>query len=160
MRRLYRDLLVGLALLIALTGLILALVLALQPGKSSSSSLPSMSKLEEEQIRLEQRMNSTDLSDTSGSLAPEELGKLQTSQGWEAHPGRDCYEGAGGSPLSPDPYSTSLTPAQCRAVCGPGCAGIVTRTGQAGPGPCYRRSSLSLSSCASDPAWTTHVRRE
>ena len=37
--------------------------------------------------------------------------------------GLDCYEGQGGSPLQPDPYSLSVTETECRAACSPGGAG-------------------------------------
>jgi hypothetical protein len=89
---------------------------------------PSLSALEAQQVAsgLEEDGKKTteeeDLpSGKIASSAPVLAGKTSTSQqrstAWEQHRGTDCYEGKGGQPLSPDPYHSSLTLAQCQAAC-------------------------------------------
>ena len=67
----------------------------------------------------------------------------------------DCYAGRGGVPIQPDPFSTQLSLADCRAACDarPACQGIVTGTS----GKCYLRTQLDLSRCVRDAQWTLHL---
>jgi len=76
-------------------------------------------------------------------------------KGWKEEAGLDCYAGRGGLPIQPDPFSTQLALADCRAACDsrPACEGIVTGTS----GQCYLRSKLDLSKCVRDPKWTLHL---
>jgi len=76
-------------------------------------------------------------------------------KGWKEEAGLDCYAGRGGLPIQPDPFSTQLALADCRAACHsrPACEGIVTGTS----GQCYLRRKLDLSKCVRDPKWTLHL---
>jgi len=76
-------------------------------------------------------------------------------KGWKQEAGLDCYAGQGGLPIQPDPFSTRLALADCRAACDsrPACEGIVTGTS----GQCYLRKNLDLSKCVRDPKWTLHL---
>ena len=75
--------------------------------------------------------------------------------GWKEEAGLDCYAGRGGVPIQPDPFSTQLALADCRAACDarPACEGIVTGTS----GQCYLRTQLDLSRCVRDAQWTLHL---
>jgi len=77
------------------------------------------------------------------------------SKGWKERSGLDCYAGKGGLPIQPDPFSTQLAVADCRAACDsrPSCEGIVTGTS----GQCYLRTQLDMSKCVRDPSWTLHL---
>jgi len=76
-------------------------------------------------------------------------------KGWKEEAGLDCYAGRGGVPIQPDPFSTQLALADCRAACDarPACEGIVTGTS----GQCYLRTQLDVSRCVRDPQWTLHL---
>ena len=80
---------------------------------------------------------------------------LFLAPGWKERSGLDCYAGKGGLPIQPDPFSTKLAVADCRAACDsrPSCEGIVTGTS----GQCYLRTQLDLSKCVRDPSWTLHL---
>ena len=80
---------------------------------------------------------------------------LFLAPGWKERSGLDCYAGKGGFPIQPDPFSTKLAVADCRAACDsrPSCEGIVTGTS----GQCYLRTQLDLSKCVRDPSWTLHL---
>ena len=80
---------------------------------------------------------------------------LFLAPGWKERSGLDCYAGKGGLPIQPDPFSTQLAVADCRAACDsrPSCEGIVTGTS----GQCYLRTQLDLSKCVRDPSWTLHL---
>ena len=81
------------------------------------------------------------------------------SQEWKKTAGLDCYEGKGGDPIQPDPYSTNLSLEQCRAVCNQdsSCEGVIRKAsdGQA-QGICYKRRNLQLGNCVQDSVWDLH----
>jgi len=79
----------------------------------------------------------------------------QNLTGWGSHRGKDCYRGAGGDPMDPDPYSRSLGLPACLKACGVGCSAVVVR---AGGGECYRRSRVQLGECVLDEAWDLYVK--
>jgi len=70
-------------------------------------------------------------------------------------PGVDCYEGRGGSPLQPDPYSMSLSVPDCQSACSSRstCEAIITDKS----GKCYLRTNLKVSQCVKDSQWTLHI---
>jgi len=75
--------------------------------------------------------------------------------GWRQSPGLDCYQGRGGTPLHPDPHSTSMSVSQCQAACNsrPECQGAITGQG----GKCYLRTNINVSQCVRDSQWTLHL---
>ena len=93
----------------------------------------------------------------------------QNLTGWRSHRGKDCYRGAGGDPMDPDPYSRfsvsfsfffsfscrSLGLPACLKACGVGCSAVVVRSGggELPVGECYRRSRVLLGQCVQDSAW-------
>ena len=93
----------------------------------------------------------------------------QNLTGWGSHRGKDCYRGAGGDPMDPDPYirfsfsfyfsssssCRSLGLPACLKACGAGCSALVVR---AGGGECYRRSRVQLGECVLDEAWDLYVK--
>ena len=91
------------------------------------------------------------------------LNKLSLGSGatsWKTHVGLDCYEGKGGTPIQPDPLSSSISLVECRSAClrDDACEGVVTRTGQ-NIGYCYKRTDLTLENCVRDSDWTLHEKR-
>ena len=133
---------------------------------------PSLSALEAQQVAsgLEEDSKKTteeeDLpSGKIASSAPVLAGKTSTSQqrstAWEQHRGTDCYEGKGGQPLSPDPYHSSLTLAQCQAACAQdsACKGVIRKAGEQ-TGICYRRRGIQLANCAKDSTWDLFIKKE
>ena len=82
------------------------------------------------------------------------------SASWTTHVGLDCYEGKGGDPILPDPFSSSMSPTECRAVCleDVACEGVVTSSGQ-DTGYCYKRRNLKLKNCVRDSKWTLHNKK-
>ena len=80
-------------------------------------------------------------------------------QEWEKTAGLDCYEGKGGDPIQPDPYSNNLSLQQCRDVCkeDPSCEGIIRKASEKqSQGICYKRKNLQLGSCVQDAVWDLH----
>ena len=102
----------------------------------------------------------------------------QNLTGWRSHRGKDCYRGAGGDPMDPDPYSRfsvsfsvsfslilsfscrSLGLPACLKACGAGCSAVVVRSGggELPVGECYRRSRVQLGECVQDSAWDLYVK--
>jgi len=131
---------------------------------------PSLSALEAQQVA--SGLEEKDLPDTqpppsgkTASSAPVLAGKTSTSQqrstAWEHHRGTDCYEGKGGQPLSPDPYHSSLTLAQCQAACAQdaACKGVIRKAGEQ-TGICYRRRGIQLANCVRDSTWDLFVKKD
>jgi len=139
------------------------------------SLLPSLSALEAQQVAsgLEKDSKKTTeeqdfeppLSGKIASSAPVLAGKSSTSQqrasSWEQHRGTDCYEGKGGQPLTPDPYHSSLSLAQCQAACAQdlACKGVIRKAGEQ-RGICYRRRGIQLANCVKDSAWDLFIKKE
>ena len=72
----------------------------------------------------------------------------------------DCYQGKGGDPIQPDPYSNSISLQDCKAACASdlACQGIIRKYSDGmGRGICYKRRNLVVSKCVSDPQWELHV---
>ena len=81
------------------------------------------------------------------------------SQNWAKTAGLDCYEGKGGDPIQPDPYSTNLSLEQCRYACNQDsqCQGVIRKAAdQQGQGVCYKRTNLQIGSCVQDSVWDLH----
>jgi len=79
---------------------------------------------------------------------------------WTEHEGKDCYKGAGGEALQPDPYGQSLSLEECRSACmgNSECVGIVRKTSDGGSsGICYLRKSIELARCDSGTEWMLHT---
>ena len=84
------------------------------------------------------------------------------SSAWTNYDGRDCYEGAGGQAIQPDPYSQSLSLEDCKSACmsNPSCVGIIrNRSDGSGNGICYLRSSIELSKCDSQTEWDLYLNK-
>jgi len=84
------------------------------------------------------------------------------SSSWTNYGGRDCYEGAGGQAIQPDPYSQSLSLEDCKSSCmsNPSCVGIIRKTSDgSGNGICYLRSSIQLSKCDSQTEWDLYLNK-
>ena len=86
----------------------------------------------------------------------------QARGAWKVHEGLDCYDGKGGVAMAPDPYSNSLSLAECKAACTgeEGCKAVVKRAGEVGPGVCYRRSNVVLGECVRDPVWNLYTQED
>ena len=75
--------------------------------------------------------------------------------------GVDCYQGRGGDPVLPDPYSDSVSLSQCQAACDydSSCQGFIRRASEGqGSGICYRRKNIILSRCVRDSVWNLHMK--
>ena len=80
-------------------------------------------------------------------------------QDWKKTAGLDCYEGKGGDPLGPEPFSTNLSLEQCRDACDQDnqCQGIIRKASdQQEQGFCYKRTNLQLGNCVQDSVWDLH----
>jgi len=87
--------------------------------------------------------------------------KPVTNNKWQTQTGFDCYQGRGGDPILPDPYSSSVSLTQCQAACDSdsSCQGIIRRAADGqGSGVCYRRKNIVLSRCVRDTAWNLHMK--
>ena len=79
---------------------------------------------------------------------------------WTEHPGKDCYDGAGGEPIEPDPYGENLSMDECKSSCmsDSTCVGIIRRTSDgASNGICYLRKNIELGRCESGTDWELHT---
>jgi len=148
---------------------------SLQPSLSALEAQQVASGLEEEDSK--KTTEEEDFPDTQpppptlppsgkiASSAPVLAGKTSTSQqrstSWEQHRGTDCYEGKGGQPLSPDPYHSSLTLAQCQAACAQdsACKGVIRKAGEQ-TGICYRRRGIQLANCVKDSTWDLFIKKD
>lgn len=80
-------------------------------------------------------------------------------QVWVKHDGLDCYQGKGGDPLQPDPFSNSVSLGECKAACRAQstCEGVIRKSGdQQNNGICYLRKNINLHTCVTDSTWTLH----
>ena len=81
---------------------------------------------------------------------------------WQKQTGVDCYENQGGDPISPDPYSESVSLNQCQAACetDSSCEGIIRKASEGqGAGICYKRKNIVLVRCVKDPMWDLHLKK-
>mmetsp|Transcript_91044 Transcript_91044/g.208645 ORF Transcript_91044/g.208645 Transcript_91044/m.208645 type:complete len:607 (-) Transcript_91044:393-2213(-) len=79
---------------------------------------------------------------------------------WVEHAGVNCYGGHGGQAVpGGDPYSTSMSLADCQAACtdDSGCTAIVRVNGQ-NTGNCWRRMNVDLSACETGSGYTTYTK--
>ena len=70
--------------------------------------------------------------------------------------GTDCYEGTGGDPLLPEPFSDSVGLTECKEAClgESQCVAIVRKRSEGiGKGACYRRTRVRLEECDQDSEW-------
>jgi len=84
-----------------------------------------------------------------------------TNEAWKKLGSLDCYQGKGGDPILPDPFSNSVTLAQCKAACksDASCQGIIRKsTDGRNSGICYKRKNLVVAQCVADPTWELHVK--
>jgi len=82
-------------------------------------------------------------------------------QQYDIKRGLDCYAGKGGVPVpgQAEPYHKFLTPTQCQAACTSDsvCKAVVRPTGSSG-GPCWKRSSVTVSQCVRDPTYDVYIK--
>ena len=84
---------------------------------------------------------------------------LSYCQQWKKSTGLDCYDGNGGDPIQPDPYSNNLSVQECRDVCQQDstCEGIIRKASEKqAKGICYKRKNLQLGECVQDAIWDLH----
>jgi len=84
-----------------------------------------------------------------------------TNDKWKKQTGVDCYQGKGGDPILPDPFSNSLTLNQCKSACesDSSCQGIIRKASeQQGVGICYKRTNIVISRCVRDSVWDLHTK--
>ena len=85
------------------------------------------------------------------------LGDETTTTEYE---GKDCYEGAGGEPIQPDPFGENLSLEDCKSSCmsESSCVGIIRRSSDGeNNGICYLRKSVDIARCDSGTEWELHV---
>jgi len=83
-------------------------------------------------------------------------------ENWTEYEGVDCYAGAGGEAIEPDPYGQQDSLEQCKSSClsDSSCVGIVRRSSDGeSSGICYLRRAVTIESCDSGTEWTTHVNK-
>jgi len=79
---------------------------------------------------------------------------------WTEYEGKDCYEGAGGEPIQPDPFGENLSLDDCKTSCmsDSSCVGIIRRSSDGeSKGICYLRKSVDIERCDSETEWELHV---
>lgn len=98
---------------------------------------------------------------SSTTKRPTTTKKPVTNNKWKKQTGVDCYQGRGGDPILPDPYSESVTLNQCKTACDAdsSCQAIIREASDGeGSGICYKRRNLVVSKCVRDPVWNLHLK--
>jgi len=88
-------------------------------------------------------------------------GAASGSSGFTKYGGVDCYQGRGGDPIQPDPYSNAATLQQCQAACQANsqCQGVIRRASNGnGAGICYLRRNINYGQCARDATWDLYFK--
>jgi len=90
----------------------------------------------------------------------EESTTAKPGPAWKEFEGADCYEGAGGEAIQPDPYDENMSLQECKDAClqNSQCVGIIRKTSDGSEsGICYLRKGITIESCDKRTEWTLHM---